>query len=753
MKTLLYLPLFILLTACTSSINDQDIDRTIENLAAFAKVYGHVKYFHPSDEAMEIDWDKFAIHGVKTVKYSKNERELKEALEVLFTPIAPTFTIHNSEPNKDSFFPAYLEIIGTDTTELNTVAWQHKGVYLGTDRQPYRSSRTYRSDYNLNRAVRISQNLDSKLLMGKEIRLRSSVRSLGHDKNSQAELIMATGQQNLFTEMFDLKNHKDGRVHAELRVELEEDIESIAVGFHLQGTTDLLIDSVELEYRSSSSEWTSYPLPNSDFSHDTENGPANWEIVSMGVFKQERSEDGAFRITSKPKLFAHHPAVGETAVQQISGRLWSEVPLALFSNNEYTLPQNRSTEIEKLLFSQYKNQIDEIYINPISSDDQDLQLANIIAAWNVFQHFYPYFDVVDVNWDDILTESFRRLIRDHSVDNFKNTLDWMVAQLQDGHGAVTCQNTSTLYRPAIRFAEIEGAIVVTASLIDEISVGDIILSVDGISALEELENRMELVSGSPQLRKYRALNMFAAGSGENQAIFEVEKLSGETDTVEISRESSANLFTSIREFDYPAIEMIEDDIYLINLRKITQRAFEENLESLSSAKGIIFDYRNGSNSSFSMFNVVPYLTEKEVQSPHWYIPEFIYPDRKNIQFDYSTWSIAPKEPFIRAKNVILNAPGIVSSGETTMGIIDHYNLATLVGHSTAGTNGNTNYINLPGSCRIMWTGMKVLKHDNSQLHLTGYEPDFFIDRTIKAVRSNRDEFLEKAVEVIMSSDN
>ncbi|NBC03849.1 MAG: hypothetical protein GVY20_09125 [Bacteroidetes bacterium] len=753
MKSLLFLSLLILLTACTSSVNDQDIDRTIGNLTAFAKVYGHVKYFHPSDEAMEIDWDKFAIHGVKTVKNAKNDQELKAALEALFTPIAPTVTIYNSEPDKDQFLPAYLEMIGADTTRLKTIGWQHKGVYLGTDRQPYRSSRTHRSDYNLNRAVRISQNLDSKLLMGKEIRMRSSVRSLHYDENSQAELIIVTDGQNLFSKKFDLIDHQNGQLSAELRVELEEETESIAVGFHLQGTADLYIDSVKLEYRNGSSDWTSYPLQNSDFTNDTESGPANWEIVSMGVFEHGRSGDGTFRITSRPKLFNHFPDVGETAVQQISGRLWSEVPLALFSNDEYTLPQRKTSAIEEQLFTYFKNQIDQIDLNIVTTDNENLRLANIVIAWTVFQHFYPYFDVVDVDWDQVLKIALRRALQNQTADEFLETQQWMIAQLQDGHGVVTCQNTTPLYKPAIRVDEIEGEIVVTSSRVSDITVGDIIKSVDRIPATMELENRMELVSGSPQLRKYRALNMFAAGSGENQAIFEVEKLSGETDTLEISRKSSASLFTSIREFDYPAIEMIEDDIYLINLRKITQRAFEENLESLSSANGIIFDYRNGSNSSFSMFNVVPYLTEKEVQSPNWYIPEFIYPDRKNIQFDYSTWSIAPKEPLIRAKNVILNAPRIVSSGETTMGIIDHYNLATLVGDSTAGTNGNTNYIDLPGSCRIMWTGMKVLKHDNSQLHLYGYEPDYPVERTINAVRGNRDEFLEKAIEVITGNAN
>jgi C-terminal processing protease CtpA/Prc len=82
-----------------------------------------------------------------------------------------------------------------------------------------------------------------------------------------------------------------------------------------------------------------------------------------------------------------------------------------------------------------------------------------------------------------------------------------------------------------------------------------------------------------------------------------------------------------------------------------------------------------------------------------------------------------------------------------MGIIDHYNLATTVGEPTAGCNGNVNQINLPCGYTVRWTGMKVLKHDGSQLHLKGFEPDYPVNKTIQAIREGRDEYLEKALEI------
>ena len=48
----------------------------------------------------------------------------------------------------------------------------------------------------------------------------------------------------------------------------------------------------------------------------------------------------------------------------------------------------------------------------------------------------------------------------------------------------------------------------------------------------------------------------------------------------------------------------------------------------------------------------------------------------------------------------------------------------------------------------MWTGMKVLKQDGSQHHLVGFKPDYPISRTIKAIKDGRDEYLEKAKEIL-----
>ena len=99
----------------------------------------------------------------------------------------------------------------------------------------------------------------------------------------------------------------------------------------------------------------------------------------------------------------------------------------------------------------------------------------------------------------------------------------------------------------------------------------------------------------------------------------------------------------------------------------------------------------------------------------------------------------------------MTGPGSVSNSETSMGNVGHYGLGTMVGRPTAGTNGNVNRLELLGSYKVWWTGMRVRKHDGSQHHLVGIRPDIEAERTIEGVRNGRDEVLEKALEVLRSS--
>ena len=140
----------------------------VENLRTFVKLYGYVRYFHPSDEAAGIDWERFAIHGSLAVRSAPDGTALAIRLRELFGPIAPTLQIY--DPLADSL-PA-LPLIPDDTAGLETVAWQHRGVGLGPS-PIYRSARTHRKNPvgGGHGFGTITQGVDAAPHRGREIRL------------------------------------------------------------------------------------------------------------------------------------------------------------------------------------------------------------------------------------------------------------------------------------------------------------------------------------------------------------------------------------------------------------------------------------------------------------------------------------------------------------------------------------------------------------------------------------------------------
>ncbi|MCL2313027.1 MAG: hypothetical protein FWC41_11175 [Firmicutes bacterium] len=66
-------------TACQS-----EKSRKVQNIETFAKLYG--RWFHPSDEAQEIDWEKFAVLGIQKVENIKSTKKLRDTLYQLFSP-------------------------------------------------------------------------------------------------------------------------------------------------------------------------------------------------------------------------------------------------------------------------------------------------------------------------------------------------------------------------------------------------------------------------------------------------------------------------------------------------------------------------------------------------------------------------------------------------------------------------------------------------------------------------------------------
>lgn len=428
----------------------------------------------------------------------------------------------------------------------------------------------------------------------------------------------------------------------------------------------------------------------------------------------------------------------------LAGGVSCLVPVALFADDKGTLPHASLTGTTSKASEQPAFRA--------SGNDRATRLATIALAWNIFEHFYPYFDVVKTDWNRALRDALSAAATDPDERAFLKTLQLLVAQLKDGHGNAYGAGSMGFHSPPVLTGWVEDRLTVIhvdASGTGGLKPGDVILKVDGKPVAEMVSEKERLISGAtPQWIRYRLMQAILLGAEGSELTLEAERPSGEKYTAKVTRSVGFEKFAQedyLSESGLPKIHEVKPGIFYINIDRIKDEDFQKALPQLEQAKGIVFDLRGYPKVSPM---IIAHLIDKPVTSARWNVPVITRPGREHMTYQFSNWPVAPKAPRLKAKVAFITDGRAISYAETFLGIIENYKIGEIVGGPTAGTNGNINPLLLPGGYRVVWTGMKVLKHDGSQHHGIGIKPTVPVSRTLRGVAEGRDELVERAVEIV-----
>jgi hypothetical protein len=716
----------------------------IESLVAFARLYGHVRYFHPSDEAAAIDWDAFAIHGVEQAQRARGPVELQRTLEKLYLPIAPSLRLYRaSEPS-----PSTIRLIPPDTTGLEVVAWQHLGAGLGQVSQTYRSVRTNREWPESSGGFGpVVQSMEATPYRGRRIRLRGAVRAEVEGIGNQGALWLRVDLPDQELGFFDNMEDRPITSSAWSTYEIEgavaEDAVRIAFGAFLVGQGQLWVDGLELMVESTDGEWSPIQIENPGFEVGSRS-PAGWRAATAGysfVLDEVEPNEGqrSLRIASEA-IEVPPPLPGITVEKPLGAGLAAQVPLALYGDASGTWPRDPSFPMDSLQAA--LGAIDPTEMTP---DDSRVRLADVVIAWNIFQHFYPYFDVVEVDWEAELRGALNRALTDSGAVEFQRTLQMLLAAAQDGHADIRDPRLPRAHVPPFRVDWVEDQVVVVATADSTwFWPGDVVVSVDRTDAAEVLREAERYLSGSPQWRRWRALSSFAAGDSGTTIDMTLER-DGRRFEIMAARTHSG----SVPLPEHEHVERLGSGIWYVNLDTAPPEVIQSHLDSLAAAQGVIFDMRGYPDTNLS--DVIRHLLTVADTTRWMFVPHILYPDQERVdEYDERGWNLEPADPRIEGRVAFLTSAEAISQSESIMGYVEGYGLGEIVGSATAGTNGNVQFFNLPGGFQGRFTGMRVLKHDGSQHHLIGVLPTVPVEPTIEGIREGRDEVLERAIEIVTS---
>jgi C-terminal processing protease CtpA/Prc len=575
-----------------------------QNIVAFARLLGYVRFFYPGDSAAHTDWNVFAAAAVRVVEPARDADELVQTLTRVFQPVAPTVTVYRTGDT-----PRPLPSPPPSPT-LGVVYWQH----LGLGAAPPTGS--------------------------------------------------GGPRQTVYSSLRRLVNLPHG------------------------------------------------PPPRSDTVHAYVPG-----VHGMVPVPDPR----------QPPEF------------DLGGGVSAAVPLAVYSTTGY---------LDDSLPSPLRVPADST-----APPDRALRLAIVASLWDVAQHFYPYFDVVHVNWDSVLSATLPAAAIESDPDRFNAALQRMVAALHDGHGWVSSARNDAVRlfygHPPIRLGMVEGRIVVTgvedSAVAAGVRLGEEVLAIDRHPAGLVLADFEARTSGAtPSARRWFALQWMGIGPPGTTVTFTLhDPLSSRRAAHEVRFIRVTGPMTSGRLPDKVA-ELREGIVY-VDLGRITDADFTAALPRLESARGIVFDARTYPR-SVNTIPILATLSDVPLHSAPFDVPVITEPDHHDITYYVNGgWPVPAGRTRLRGRVAFLIGPGVISYGETTLGIVEAYHLGAMVGSTTAGTNGNVNRVVLPGGFRFSFTGMRVLKHDGTPLHGAGIHPTIAVEPTLRGVRDGRDEVLDRAV--------
>ena len=390
---------------------------------------------------------------------------------------------------------------------------------------------------------------------------------------------------------------------------------------------------------------------------------------------------------------------------------------------------------------------------------REYRLISVFKIWAVFQYFFPYRDLMTVDWDEALLQAIPKVIDATNALEYHLAVAEMVAVTGDTHAQVSSSILEQFFgaaHPAVRVRPVEGQVVVTdvldAAASPGIRVGDTVVAVDG-ETIDDRKRKLSnlLAASTPQALDRDIVSRVLRGPEGTQATLEVRGADSVKRLVKAPRSAA---FLRDRDLkgdsaSHPmSFKLLSPSIGYIDLRLLTVYEVEAAFHALRDAQAIVLDLRGYPNGTG--WPILQKLRLKLApQGAQLYRRLVIDPSsdsRQSFTADIpSNLAIGEVYP---GKTVLLIDARAQSQSEATANRFRANAGTTIIGSPSAGANGEGAHFVVAGSIDIGLTGMGAKNPDGTQLQRVGVIPDIQISPTIAGIREGRDEVLERALQFI-----
>lgn len=466
-------------------------------------------------------------------------------------------------------------------------------------------------------------------------------------------------------------------------------------------------------------------------------------IDSLGIFKQRKYADTqSARIAIKPDL---KWIESSRFNQQLKDRLMA-IKNAERTGQHFYIGNTESENPD------FKNE------NPYPAmhyPDTGFRLLALFRYWNMIQYYFPYKYLIDDNWNDVLTEFIPVFINAPDETQYKLAALKLIARINDTHGGIYGDSVLENYfgerNAAVQLSFIGNKAVVTGfhdKILGEqsgLKNGDIIEKINGRPLTGIIKELLPITPASNYPTQLRQISgkllrtndsLIAVGYKRDRKQAEIILKTYDGKSLRIPRRNQR---------PDTCFRLIRSDIAYLYPGSVKNSYLPEIIPQILKSKGLIVDFRcYPSDNLVDSFADILLPSSREfvkfssakVNDPGLF--EFLEPIRTGKD----------NPDYFKGQVVILINEITQSAAEYTAMAFRTAPKVKVIGSTTAGADGDTSPIFLPGGIITHISGLGVYYPDGRETQRVGILPDIQVKPTIKAISENRDELIEKAMEII-----
>jgi hypothetical protein len=747
-----------------------------EKIIAFSKLYSTVKFYYPEPVLTNFPWQALAYKGYQLALENENDDVFIKNTKVLFRTLAPGVQI-----GKAQVFDL-RKITPTNTRAYPTTKFcQHKIALNVNKKQVFATTSLNYIYQQKNIQYKIIQpfNPRQKGMLGKKIKVSFWAKWEGAiDSNLAFFQLMPYNRKTKAFLDYTIKVNTNEWALYTLEIDYPEDISADKLNFNLPLVGTIYVDDLHIE-KFENNLWEKINFNNTGFENYSGLGNLlGWEdpfIAGSIVEKNNKdAKEGSFslKLTSVQDQILYQPTDIENPYEmKLMGDYHAFVPLQLYANDTSIYPFANKDEVDKLA-TQLLAQIDS------NAPVNQQQIAVALEIWSQFYQDYPY---RENNFEEknnyFLLHFVHALEKSTTIFNANDFYVKYISWLNDAHATIAYRGLAKEQRKKFRipvdivFTQNECVISNLKKATNVIEPGDVVLKINNISidSLIVEYNRFSITKINQHAAISRLLEIYDADSTEivvkrnskilKEVITSKNQILPKTPTAQSATDTIKEDNDEIEYKNSLEQKMKNDKVFYYHAnasRTINKSTLltEEKVDSLvkifNNYQYIIIDLRGmASNNFLNYFET--HISTIELDKKWDVVKKSFQP---GAQFKYDTVNFTKQ-----SKSKLILTPKIVYLvNYKTMGSVErslvrgkYSKSAILVGENTAGATGIINKIQINDNIEFYYTGSKnigLVDLQNGIYQSVGLKPDYIVYPTKEGIKENRDEILDKALDVI-----